>query len=146
MALTRLAPDYDGINPESQTHPVILLAEDDEDTRCVYGIILRSVGYRVEEATRGDEAVALARSVHPSLVLMDIGLPGLDGRQASQVLKSDPTTCSIPLIAFSAYIDSTADLIRESTFDGFIAKPISPMELVRRVDAYLRLPNTDQSS
>ena len=70
---------------------------------------------------------------------MDIGLPRLDGWQASRILKSDPATSSIPLIAFSAHIDSTADLVGKSTFDGYILKPVSPTELVRRVDAYLRL-------
>jgi two-component system, cell cycle response regulator DivK len=124
---------------EVRERPVVLLAEDNEDTRRVYGLILRHYGYQVEEAANGEDAVALARSGHPNLVLMDIGLPGLDGWQASRILKSDPLTSSIPLIAFSAHVDSIADLIGNSTFDGYILKPVSPTDLVRRVDAYLRL-------
>jgi len=108
----------------------------------MYGIILRSVGYRVEDATSGDEAVELTRSLQPNLVLMDIGLPGLNGWQASRVLKSDPGTSCIPVIAFSSRVDSTADLNHGTTFDGFILKPVSPMELVRRVAAYLELLDT----
>lgn len=122
-----------------RAHPIIVLAEDDEETRRVYGIILRSVGYRVAEAACGDEAVELTRSLRPNLVLMDIGLPGLDGRQASRMLKLDPDTGCIPVIAFSACVDSTADLGNESAFDGFILKPVSPMGLVRRIAAYLAL-------
>ncbi len=120
--------------------PTVLLAEDNEETRRVYGLILRHFGYRVEEATSGPEAVALTRSLHPALVLMDIGLPELDGFQASRMLKSDPVTHDVPLIAFSARVESTADLVGGTpSFDGFILKPVSPSELVRRVAAYLAL-------
>jgi two-component system, cell cycle response regulator DivK len=122
-----------------RSHPVIVLAEDNEDTRRVYGLILRHFGYVVEEAATGLDAVELVREKQPSLVLMDIGLPGLDGWQASRVLKANPLTSAIPLIAFSARVDSTADLGGRATFDGYILKPISPNELVRRVDAYLKL-------
>jgi CheY-like chemotaxis protein len=123
-----------------RSHPVIVLAEDHEDTRRVYGLILRHFGYVVEEAATGLETVEMVREKQPSLVLMDIGLPGLDGWQASRILKTNPLTAGIPLIAFSARVDSTADLGgHHATFDGFILKPISPNELVRRVDAYLKL-------
>ena len=81
----------------------------------------------------------LTRTVQPSLVLMDIGLPGLDGWQASRLLKADSATAAIPLIAFSARIDSTADFGGRATFDGYILKPISPRDLVQRVAAYMTL-------
>jgi CheY-like chemotaxis protein len=140
MARIRLNPERDDEKSlGSRARPIIVLAEDDEETRRVYGIILRSVGYRVVEATCGEDAVEMTRSLRPNLVLMDIGLPGLDGRQASRILKLDPETKCIPVIAFSAVVDSTADLGSGSTFDGFILKPVSPMELVRRIAAYLAL-------
>lgn len=119
--------------------PIVLLAEDHDDTRRVYGLILRHFGYRVDEATTGQEAVELVKARRPALVLMDIGLPGLDGWQASRILKADPDTTSIPLIAFSARVDSTDDLAERPTFDGYILKPVSPLELVRRVNAYMEL-------
>jgi two-component system cell cycle response regulator DivK len=126
--------------PLERTRPLVVIAEDNEDTRRVYSLILRHFGYRVEEATTGAEAVAMTRALHPSLVLMDIGLPELDGFQASRLLKSDPATSGIPLIAFSARVDSTADLVSGSpTFDGYILKPVSPSDLVQRVNAYLAL-------
>lgn len=105
----------------------------------MYGLILRHFGYRVEEATNGRDAVQLIRRERPSLVLMDIGLPGLDGWDASRQLKADRVTAGIPLIAFSARVASAADLGREAPFDGYLLKPIAPRELVRRVDAYLTL-------
>jgi CheY-like chemotaxis protein len=119
--------------------PLVLLADDNEDARRVYGLILRHYGYEVEEATNGFDAVAMIRELQPNLVLMDINMPGLDGWQASRVLKDDPETNCIPLIAFSAYVDSTADLGGHATFDGYILKPVSPTELVRRVQSYCEL-------
>lgn len=132
----------------ARQNPVIVLAEDNDDTRRVYGLILRHYGYEVEEATTGDEAVELVRRHQPNLVLLDIGLPKLDGWQASQVLKADSATRNIPLIAFSAYVNSAADLAGAQSFDGFILKPISPIELAGRVEAYLRLltPKTRRSA
>jgi len=131
--------DDPGTAETPRERPVVLLAEDHEDTRRVYGLILRHFGYDVAEAASGDAAIELARSTHPDLVLMDIGLPVLDGWQASRILKADPETTCIPLIAFSANVDSTADLTGRPTFDGYILKPVSPMELVRRVGAYIKL-------
>jgi len=127
-----------------RANPIILLAEDHDDTRGVYSLILRHFGFQVEEATDGLAAVEIARSAKPSLVLMDIGLPVLDGWQASRMLKSDTTTADIPLIAFSVRVYSTADLGGRATFDGYILKPISPLELVRRVQAYLGLLSGNQ--
>jgi CheY-like chemotaxis protein len=129
-----------GDNQEgARERPVVLLAEDNDDTRRVYGLILRHYGYHVQEATNGEDAVSLARACQPNLVLMDIGLPRLDGWEAGRILRSDPHTSGIPLIAFSAHIDSTADLAGHATFDGYILKPVSPTELARRVEAYLAL-------
>jgi CheY-like chemotaxis protein len=116
---------------------LVVLAEDDEDTRRVYGIILRHFGYRVEEAEDGLEAIEVVRSTKPDLVLMDVNLPRLDGQRASRALKSDAETRSIPIIAFSAEIATTAELPTGNIFDGYILKPISPSELVRRVDTFL---------
>jgi CheY-like chemotaxis protein len=117
---------------------LVVLAEDDEDTRRVYGLILRHYGYDVADAPTGEAAVTTTRQLHPDIVLMDIGLPGLDGWQASRILKSDPQTLGIPLVAFSARVNSNDDLAgRAGNFDGFIMKPISPTHLVKRVDDLL---------
>ena len=118
--------------------PVIVLAEDDEDIRRVYGIILRHYGCRVEEALDGREAVEVVRATKPDLVLMDVSLPAMDWVAASRALKADAATRDIPILAFSADISTTADMpTAPDTFDGYILKPISPTELARRVTAYV---------
>lgn len=121
-----------------ESRPLVLLAEDNDDSRRVYGLILRHYGYRVEEADNGIDAIELTRARRPAMVLMDIGLPRLDGWAAAMELKRDPSTRAIPVIAFSASIDSPADLNGATrVFDGFVRKPISPTELAERVGEYI---------
>lgn len=132
--------DREPISRRDRERPLVLLVEDNDDARRVYGLILRHYGYRVDETDNGTDAVSLAQRARPDLVLMDIGLPGIDGWEASRLLKANPSTARIPLIAFSARVDSTADIAAGSaTFDGYILKPVEPKDLVRRVNAYLEL-------
>jgi two-component system cell cycle response regulator DivK len=124
----------------STTQPTILLVEDDEDTRRVYSVMLRHAGFHVVEAGTGPDAVRCAAESAPDLILMDMNLPMLDGWEAARRIKADGRGCAAPLLAFSAVIDSIADLRRDAgLFDGFIAKPVSPADLVRRVAAYVDL-------
>jgi CheY-like chemotaxis protein len=140
MSLQRTDEQSSSVGVGDRRRPLVVLAEDNEDTRHVYGLILRHFGYDVADAPTGEEAVSVTRALRPDLVLMDIGLPGIDGWEASSILKSDPATGTIPVVAFSARISSTTDLAeRAATFDGFILKPISPTVLVQRVAAYLEL-------
>jgi two-component system, cell cycle response regulator DivK len=129
------------MHPQSTARePTILLVEDDADTRRVYSIMLRHSGFTVVEAASGIEAVERAIAGTPDLILMDMNLPMCDGWEAARLIKKDLRSAATPLIAFSAMIESIADLRRNNaSFDGFIAKPVSPSELVRRVRAYLEL-------
>jgi CheY-like chemotaxis protein len=122
------------------TQRTILLVEDDDDTRRVYSTMLDHAGFRVVEAANGPEAVRCALEEAPDLILMDMNLPTLDGWEAARRIRSDSRAGSAPMLAFSALIDSIADLRRDAMlFDGFIAKPVRPAELVRRVAAYVNL-------
>jgi len=122
------------------TPRTILLVEDDDDTRRVYSVMLRHAGFNVVEAANGPDAVRAALEDAPDLILMDMNLPMSDGWEAARRIRSDARAGGTPLLAFSALIDSIADLRRESAlFDGFIAKPVRPAELVRRVAAYVDL-------
>lgn len=118
----------------------VLLVEDDDDTRRVYAIMLRFSDFAVIEAATGREAVDRAAVDRPDLILMDMGLPTFDGWEAARQIRLNPSAARVPLVAFSALVDSIADLRRASVlFDGFIAKPVSPSALVRRVTAYFNL-------
>jgi len=114
--------------------PTILLVEDNPDNRTIYGTILRHVGYIVAEAGSGEEGLILARELIPDLVLMDVAMPGIDGWEATRILKSDPATASIPVVALTAHA-MTEDRRRaqEVGCDGYLSKPIEPRRVVEEV-------------
>lgn len=117
-----------------------MIVEDDEDTRRIYSVLLRHSGFDVVEAGTGPEAVRRAGEVIPDLILMDMNLPDLDGWEAARRIKANPDAAHALLLAFSANVDSCADLRSgNAPFDGFITKPVTPTALVQRVTAYLEL-------
>jgi CheY-like chemotaxis protein len=120
------------------TRGLVLIVEDDDATRDVYAQLLRLLGYQVEEASAGLVGIERARVMQPDLILMDIGLPEVSGWAAARVLRGDAATSQIPLLAFSASIDSH-DALRSvdegGWFDGFVTKPTAPTELAERVAA-----------
>src|SRR4029079_581882 len=81
----------------------VLLVEDNEDNRIIYATALRYAGYAVLEAITGTEGVRLAREELPDLILMDISVPELDGWEATALLKADPATAHITILAVTAH-------------------------------------------
>jgi two-component system, cell cycle response regulator DivK len=118
--------------------PLVLVAEDNEDNRLIAATILRHSGYRVIEAANGHDAIALARSEQPALILMDIGMPGVDGWTASRLLKDDPATRGIVILAFTAHaMAADREEARAAGCDGYVSKPIAPLRLVDEVSSAL---------
>jgi two-component system cell cycle response regulator DivK len=118
----------------------VLLVEDNEDNRIVYTTILQYYGYRVLEARNGIEGVSLAREAHPDLILMDVGLPDLDGWEATRRLKADEQTKQIPIVALTAHAlaEHRAQAIAVGC-DGYLAKPVEPREVVAEVRRHIGL-------
>ena len=113
----------------------ILLVEDNEDNRIIYATALRYAGYEVYEAITGTEGVEQARAQHPDLVLMDISVPELDGWEATAILKADPRTKHIPVIAVTAHaLPGDEERSLEAGCDGYLAKPIPPATLIAEID------------
>lgn len=114
--------------------PLVLVAEDNEDNRIIAVTMLRHSGYRVIEATTGADAIRLARSEHPALILMDVGMPDIDGWQATRAIKDDPTTRDIVVLAYTAH---ALPIDREHALaagcNGYLSKPVEPLRLVREV-------------
>lgn len=116
----------------------VLLVEDNEDNRIVYSTILEHFGYRVMEALNGEEGIAKARAAKPDLILMDISIPIIDGWEATQVLKHDPDTRDIPIIALTAHaLASDRERAMEVGCDGYLAKPCEPRAVVAEVQRFL---------
>ena len=134
MAQQETSMDSPSGTPADEMAPLILVAEDNEDNRLIAATMLRHVGYRVAEATTGAEAMELARSLDPALVLMDVGMPDIDGWTATRALKSDPKTRHIIIIAFTAHaLPGDRETARNAGCDGYLAKPIEPRRLAQEV-------------
>jgi Response regulators consisting of a CheY-like receiver domain and a winged-helix DNA-binding domain len=119
---------------------VILVAEDNVEQRSLYAAILTGAGYRVLEAGDGMEAVEVARRERPSLVLMDVTMPGTSGWNAVRTLKEDPDTRPIPIIVVTGLASAwDRDASLASGCDEYLAKPVSPVRLLEEVRKFLPL-------
>lgn len=116
----------------------VLLVEDNEDNRIIYATALRYAGYNVLEAVTGTQGIREARENQPDLILMDISVPELDGWEATAVLKADPRTHSIPVVAVTAHaLPGDEERSMQAGCDGYLAKPIPPAMLIADVDRRL---------
>ena len=122
-----------------ETRETVLVVEDQEDNRRILSVYLEYVGYRVVSAVNGAEGVATAREQRPSVIVMDISMPVLDGYQALRLLREDPELSEIPVIALTAHALSTdREAVLAAGFDSYLAKPIEPRLVaaeVRRIIA-----------
>jgi two-component system cell cycle response regulator DivK len=126
--------------------PLILIVEDFDDAREMYRDYLEFTGFRVETARDGREAIDKARTLQPDLVLMDLSLPGIDGWEATRLLKADPATCNMLIVALSAHaLAAEGQRARSAGCDGFIAKPCLPSDLVEEVSKYLKAQAAGQA-
>ena len=118
----------------------ILMVEDNPQNRRLAQFLLQSQGYLVSEATTGQEALQVARSQGPDLILMDLQLPGLDGFAVTRLLKEDPATAGIPVVAVTAYaMRGDREKALEAGCAGYITKPIDTREFPAAVRYYLAL-------
>ena len=116
----------------------ILIVEDQEDNRIILRRLLSKAGYDLIEAMNGEDGVALALSMRPDLILMDIQLPVMDGYEATRRIKSNVELKSIPVIAVTSYALSGDEAkARAAGCDAYVAKPFSPRQLLAKVREYL---------
>jgi two-component system, cell cycle response regulator DivK len=118
--------------------PTILLVEDNEPSRDALGRRLERRGFRVAVAVDGQDAVTRAHTETPDLILMDLGLPGIDGWEATRQLKNDPMTRHIPIIVLSAHVmlaDRNKSLAAGA--DDFDCKPVIFDQLLSKIDRLL---------
>lgn len=112
----------------------ILLADDDPAIRLLITATLRSDDYQIIEATDGQETLALARREVPDLILLDIGMPRIDGFEVCRRLKMDPVTSGIHVIVLTAWNqDTDRQKARDAGADEFFTKPFSPIALLEKV-------------
>jgi CheY-like chemotaxis protein len=124
--------------PSPSRGQTLLLVEDNEDNRIIYTTVLRHIGYEVLEALDGIQAIAMARSALPDLILMDISIPELDGWEATRILRDDPLTRDIPIIALTAHaLADDRERAQHVGFTAYLAKPIEPRAVVAEVERWI---------
>ena len=116
----------------------ILVVEDTPANAALASKLLRAAGHDVLTAATATAGVALTREQHPDLVLMDLGLPDMDGTRALQQIRSDTTVADTNVIAFTAHaMDGDRAQALAAGFDGYLSKPIDFATFAETVEALL---------
>jgi two-component system cell cycle response regulator DivK len=103
----------------------VLLVEDFDDARFMMKLLLESSGYQVIEATNGQEAIKLASEIAPDLILMDLGLPVVDGLSATHFIRQNPQLKHVPIVALTAHTEREfRDRAYAAGCNSFIGKPV----------------------
>jgi CheY-like chemotaxis protein len=114
----------------------ILVVEDNETSMKLFRDVLQAKGYSTLEASTGEEAVELARTLDPALVLMDVQLPGIDGIEALAQLRGDERTSAIPVVALTAQaMRGDSEHFLDIGFDGYLSKPVDVAQLMQVVES-----------
>lgn len=113
--------------------------EDNADNRVIYRTILEFYGFEVMEAVDGPFGIQLVREQLPDLVVMDVSIPIIDGLEATRILKADPATAVIPIMALTAHA-MPEDRARAAAWgcDAYLAKPAQPKAVLMEVERLLR--------
>jgi two-component system, cell cycle response regulator DivK len=116
----------------------ILIVEDNVSNSVLFQDILTFHGYQVSLARDGREALTLARELMPDLILMDIQMPGMDGKTAGAILKGDSATRGISIIALTAFaMPGDRKEFLAAGFDGYLSKPVGIDDLLGTVQRCL---------
>ena len=119
--------------PNENTEKLVLIVDDSKDIRDVFGRFLREEGFRVASATDGQEALEEAVKLQPDLILMDLSLPGIGGRAATQRLKNNKKTRHIPVVILTAHSSDGVATVTKEGCAGFLIKTCIPEELLKEV-------------
>jgi CheY-like chemotaxis protein len=119
--------------------PVVLFIEDQVGFRMVYGDVLCHGGYRVEMAVDGEEGWGSCKRIKPDLVLLDLGLPKLDGLGVLELIRHDPETKNIPVIIFSVMGEQQkVEMARQLGANDYVIKGfVTPFQVLKRVRCQL---------
>ncbi len=126
----------------TNAQPLVLVVDDYPDAREMYAEWLRVCGYRVATAGTVDEALALTHDLAPTVILMDLSLPGVDGFEATRQLKAASRTRHIPVLAVSGHACAeTSRRALEAGCDGFLVKPTPLQEVVAAIERLVGSPS-----
>ena len=113
----------------------VLLVDDDLDSRLIYGRALSHSGYRVIEAVGGLQALSIARARTPDVIVVDLGLPDIDGPDVIRTLRAETATHRALIIVLTAYVSRSDEACAvDAGCDAFLTKPMPPRDLVSLID------------
>ena len=116
----------------------ILVIEDNEQNRYLLTYLLEAHGDEVVSAVDGYEGIALARSLQPALILLDIQLPGMDGYLVAQKLKTVPALADVPIVAVTSHaMVGDRERVMAAGCKGYIEKPINPDTFLAEIESHL---------
>ena len=123
---------------DARTRPLVLIADDDEDTRFMYSIMLGRRGYSVIEAKDGEEAIRLAEDMRPDMVVMDVSLPRLDGFTVTRRIRQLLHISHPPIVFVSSYAEPAFSAIAfEAGCNEYLVKPYGLYQLDCVLEKYL---------
>jgi CheY-like chemotaxis protein len=127
------------VAPPADSAPLVLVIDDVEDNRDVYAQFLRHEGWRVVTAADGEDGLAKATALEPSVIILDLGLPKMDGWEVAHRLKSAPATSGIAVVALTGHVTAEArQRAMTAGVDEFCTKPCLPADLVATIRRHLK--------
>ena len=115
---------------DSKSRAKVLCVDDDHGQRLLLSFLLERQGLEVKTANDGKEGVAIAQTWLPDLILMDLMMPGMDGFEATEILRADDRTAHIPILALTAFgEENMQSKARAAGMNGFVLKTILPADL-----------------
>jgi two-component system phosphate regulon response regulator PhoB len=119
----------------------ILLADDEAYLRLLVHTTLADPAYHILEATDGNQALTMARTEHPDLLVLDWMMPGISGLAVVQALRQDPATADMPIVMLTAKGQDTDRAQGQALgVQAYLVKPFSPLELLEKVQTILGMP------
>jgi two-component system cell cycle response regulator DivK len=123
---------------DAATQILVLVVDDHEDTRDLLRYVFETHGYQVSEATDGEEAVCLAESSRPDVIVIDSTLRRVDGFEATRRIRNLPTVCNVPIVFLSGHAQPTArDQAMASGANDYLVKPVCIDTLEMSIDRQL---------
>jgi two-component system response regulator MtrA len=117
--------------------PLVVVTDDDADNREIFTTILEHLGYRTATSSSGREAVDFACRARPSLIVMDLIMPGLSGSEALEAVRADPACEEVPVVLVTAQVEYSREQGKAEGFSAVAYKPIRPLHLADAVQRCL---------
>ncbi len=125
----------------------VLIVDDDLETLRLVGLMLQRQGFQIVAANNGTQAMGMARTEKPAIIVLDIMMPDIDGYEVTRQLRKDPDTSNIPIILFTAKSQTEDKLTGyEAGADDYLTKPIHPAELVAKIKKLLEIGGSREAT